>query len=85
VSDDRIDRLRAVSPSERAGGSREIPVEVLSFATLPPERRELLLQVNDLLQQIAYGTVVIVMHDGHVTQLEASEKIRLREGPSDDR
>ena len=41
------------------------------------DRRTLLMQVSDLLQQIEYGTVVIVMHEGKVTQIEASEKIRL--------
>jgi hypothetical protein len=41
--------------------------------------------VSDLLDQIAFGTVVLVLHDGAVTQIEASEKIRLRGGPTDDR
>ena len=85
MRNDRIDGLRAVGPRDRAGGWREIPVEVLSFATLPPERRELLLQVHDLLEQIAYGTVVIVVHEGRVTQIEASEKFRLTGGAADDR
>ena len=84
MSDVRVDRLRTVGRTDRAGGSREIPLEVLSFATLPPERRELLLQVSDLLEQIAFGTVVIVMHDGQVTQIEASEKIRLHGSRTDD-
>jgi len=84
MSDDRPDRLRSVGPGDRSAASRKIPVEVLSFATLPHERRELLLQVNDLLDQIAFGTVVIVLHEGRVTQIEASEKIRLHEGKTDD-
>ena len=77
MTGDRPKGLRAVGPSEAGGGSREIPVEVLSFAALPPERRGLLLQVSDLLDQIAYGTVVIVLHEGAVTQIEISEKLRL--------
>lgn len=84
MSGDRIDRLRAVSSQDRPGGGRDIPIEVLSFATLSAERRELLLRVSDLLDQIAFGTVVIVLHENAVTQIEASEKIRLREGPVDD-
>ena len=67
--------------SRRTGGRRadlaDIPVDVLRFAMLPEERRTLLIQVNDLLEEIDYGTVVIVMHDGKVIQIEMSEKVRL--------
>jgi hypothetical protein len=69
-------RLHAVgAPSD---GASEIPEEVLGYAGLDPERRRLLLHVNELLEEIAYGTVVIVMQDGKVIQIETSEKIRLR-------
>ncbi len=59
-----ISRLRAVGPAEEEPGLADIPVDVLRFAMLPEERRTLLLQVNDLLEEIDYGTVVIVMHEG---------------------
>jgi hypothetical protein len=55
-------------------------MEILRFVALPEDRRTLLLQVNDLLDQIDYGAVVLVMHEGKVTQIEASEKIRLSRG-----
>jgi hypothetical protein len=55
----------------------DIPVEIIRFATLPEDRRVLLMQVSDLLDQIAFGTVVLVIHEGQVTQIETSEKIRL--------
>ena len=84
MSDERSYRLRAVDPKGRPGGGREVPVEVLAFATLRSERRELLMQVSDLVDQIAFGTVVLVIHGGTVTQIEASEKIRLQGGKSDD-
>jgi hypothetical protein len=51
---------------------------VLRFASLSPSQRELLLHVHDLLGDIAYGTVVLVLQDGKVIQVETSEKIRLR-------
>ncbi len=66
-------RLRAVS-----SGPREVSEEVVRYAGLDPERRELLLHVHELLEEIAYGTVVIVLQDGKVIQIETSEKIRLR-------
>ncbi len=76
-----IPRLRAVDPAEDPSGMADIPLDVLRFAMLPEERRTLLLQVNDLLEEIDYGTVVIVMHEGRVTQIEMSEKIRLTRPP----
>lgn len=72
-----ISRLRAVDPAEDDSGLADIPVDVLRFAMLSEDRRTLLLQVNDLLEEIDYGTVVIVMHERRVTQIEMSEKIRL--------
>ena len=62
----------------------DIPVEIIRFATLPEDRRVLLMQVSDLLDQIAFGTVVMVIHEGDVTQIETSEKIRLSQEPSAD-
>ena len=71
-----IPRLHAVGTSEE-GSDAGVPMEVLRFATLPEDRRTLLVQVNDLLGQIDYGAVVIVMHEGKITQIETSEKMRL--------
>ena len=68
-------RLHVVAPVD---GPVEIPQDVLRFAALDPERRALLLHVDDLLREIAYGTVVMVLQDGKVIQIETSEKIRLR-------
>ncbi|HVD71240.1 MAG TPA: YezD family protein [Actinomycetota bacterium] len=36
------------------------------------------MHVHELLSDIPYGTVVLVMQDGKVIQIETSEKIRLR-------
>ena len=77
MSTSGISRLRAVDPAGDDSGLADIPVDVLRFAVLPEDRRTLLLQVNDLLEEIDYGTVVIVMHERRVTQIEMSEKIRL--------
>lgn len=68
-------RLRVVAPPD---GPPEIPEDVLRYAGLDAERRAFLLHVNELLAEIAYGTVVIVLQDGKVIQIETSEKIRLR-------
>lgn len=85
MSADRISRLRAVGSIECGGSASDIPLEVLRFTTLPDDRRRLLMQVSDLLDQIDFGAVVIVMHEGKVTQMETSEKIRLSRGlPAND-
>jgi hypothetical protein len=67
--------LRSV---DTPSGSHEVPPEVLRFAALPQERRGLLMHVDELLSEIAYGTVVIVLQNSKVIQIETSEKIRLR-------
>jgi hypothetical protein len=56
----------------------EIPPDVVRYAALDAERRALLMHVDELLDEIAYGTVVMVLQDGKVIQIETSEKIRLR-------
>jgi hypothetical protein len=65
-------------PVDTSSAGRDVPAEVLRFATLPEDRRRLLLHVDELLSEIAYGNVVIVLQDGKVIQIETSEKIRLR-------
>ena len=69
--------LRVVDGDD-GSSDREIPTEVLRFAGLSSEQRELLLHVHDLLGGIVYGTVVLVLQDGKVIQVETSEKIRLK-------
>jgi hypothetical protein len=63
---------------EEVPRNRELPLDVMQFAALDDERRKLLLSVHDLVEEISYGTVVIVLQDGRVIQIETSEKIRLR-------
>jgi len=48
-----ISRLRAVPLADEGSGLDDIPVDVLRFAMIPEERRTLMLQVNDLLEEIA--------------------------------
>ena len=65
--------LRLVREEER-----DLPADVAAFAGLSDERKALLLHVHELLASISYGTVVLVLQDGKVLQIETSEKIRLR-------
>ncbi len=56
----------------------ELPIGVIRFAAFDSERRQLLISIHDLLEGISHGTVVVVLQDGRVIQIETSEKIRLR-------
>ena len=69
------ERARANPPS---ADPDVVPFDLVRFATLPEERREMLLHVNTLIDGISYGTVVLVLQDAKVIQVETSEKFRLR-------
>lgn len=61
-----------------AAAAGKLPEEIVRFAMLEAEQRTLLMHVHELLSEIPFGTVVLVMQDGKVIQIETSEKIRLR-------
>jgi hypothetical protein len=50
----------------------------LSHGDLTEEEREVLLRVAEILRRIQFGTVLIVVQDGRVVQIEMAEKFRLR-------
>ncbi len=45
---------------------------------LSEEERAVLLKVAEILERIQFGTVVLVVQDGKVVQIEMAEKFRLR-------
>jgi hypothetical protein len=40
--------------------------------------RELETKIREAVRQIRYGTVTLVIQDGHIVQIDKSEKIRLK-------
>jgi hypothetical protein len=48
------------------------------FAPLSQEEQQVLLRVVEVLRKVRYGTVLLVVQDGKVVQIEMAEKIRLR-------
>jgi hypothetical protein len=44
---------------------------------LSSEEREVLEKVSEIVRRIRFGTVVLVIQDGKVVQIEAAEKFRL--------
>ena len=47
-------------------------------APLTIEEQEVLMKVAEIVRKINYGTVVLVIQDGKVVQIEMAEKFRLR-------
>lgn len=45
---------------------------------LTGEEREVLLKVVEILRRLDFGTVLLVVQDGKVVQIEMAEKFRLR-------
>lgn len=62
---------------ERAAGAPEDPA-VAQLKALSPEEREVLMKVVDILRRLQFGTVLLVVQDGKVVQIEMAEKFRLR-------
>jgi hypothetical protein len=48
------------------------------FPPLTQDEQEVILQVVRLLRKLRFGTVLLVVQDGKVVQIEMAEKIRLR-------
>jgi hypothetical protein len=53
------------------------PVD-LDMADLTDEERAVLVKVAEIVRRIRFGTVVLVIQDGKVVQIEMAEKFRLR-------
>lgn len=54
------------------------PLEPVGSDRVSSQELEVLLRVRDSLRSIRFGTVLIVVQDGTVVQIETAEKIRLR-------
>ena len=63
-----------MSEAEPSEGARER----LGSDRVSQEELEVLLRVRDSLRSIRFGTVLVVVQDGRVLQIETAEKIRLR-------
>jgi hypothetical protein len=54
------------------------PTDAQALAALSAEEQAVLLKVSEIVRKIQYGTVVLVIQDGKVVQIEMAEKFRLR-------
>ena len=51
---------------------------VAALQALSREEREVVLRVVEILRRLQFGTVLLVVQDGKVVQIEMAEKFRLR-------
>ena len=78
-------RMRDMSQDQGAGSGAS-PAQpdpddgqrALDALSLSDDERLVLAKVADMLRRINYGTVVLVVQDGKVVQIEMAEKFRLR-------
>ena len=78
--------MPGISPARSSAGTRSEPPKAGSlssqpapaFGELSSEERSVLLRVVDILRDIDFGTVLLVVQDGKVVQIEMAEKFRLR-------
>ena len=54
------------------------PEEQLEALALSDEEKVVLARVGEILRRVNFGTVVLVVQDGKVVQIEMAEKFRLR-------
>ncbi|MGZ8630131.1 MAG: YezD family protein [Actinomycetota bacterium] len=65
-------------PTTEANPTGATADEQLESLALSEEERLVLARVADIVRRINYGTVVLVIQDGKVVQIEMAEKFRLR-------
>jgi hypothetical protein len=69
-----------MSAADPPGPKRDMADDstIAKLASLSPEERQVLLKVSDILERLHFGTVLLVVQDGKVVQIEMAEKFRLR-------
>ena len=60
------------------GASLPDDTTIATLASLSPDERQVLLKVSEILKRLQFGTVLLVVQDGKVVQIEMAEKFRLR-------
>ena len=74
MSDERPGTDPAIGETTEAPGGQQ----QLDALALSDDEKVVLARVADILRRISYGTVVLVVQDGKVVQIEMAEKFRLR-------
>lgn len=82
IGDALEERIEAGSSGRSIGamseGADRAPADDLESLHLTDEERVVLAKVGAILRRLSFGTVVLVVQDGKVVQIEMAEKFRLR-------
>ncbi len=70
--------MSKAEPPGRTGRGMADDSTIAKLAALTPEERQVLLKVSEILERLQFGTVLLVVQDGKVVQIEMAEKFRLR-------
>ena len=69
---------RPAGQPEEPNVPADAPALPSNLSALDADELEVIRRVRDSLRSIRFGTVLIVVQDGKVVQIETAEKIRLR-------
>ena len=69
---------RSLSIAPVSDDATSTPTTDEQLGHLSPEERDVLAKVTEIVRRIQFGTVVLVIQDGKVVQIEMAEKFRLR-------
>jgi hypothetical protein len=71
-----------LTESRRVGRAKVLPVadagEQDALGSISEEERRILGQVIEVLRRINFGTILLIVQDGKVVQIEMAEKFRLK-------
>ena len=70
--------MSTTRPADEPDVPADASVPPSNPAALDADELEVIRRVRDSLRSIRFGTVLIVVQDGKVVQIETAEKIRLR-------
>ena len=78
MTDGRSERPAPNTPPRGAGRTRVSEVDASDAEATPSaDELDVLLRVGEMLRKLPFGTVLLVVQDGKVAQIEMAEKIRL--------
>jgi hypothetical protein len=73
-----VSTTRPAGEPPESDPAAEVPAPPSGPTSLDADELEVIRRVHDSLRSIRFGTVLIVVQDGKVVQIETAEKIRLR-------
>ncbi len=77
MSDETPERPAPRAPPNGPGRVRVRDGSQDDEIALSADEVDVLLRVSGMLRKVRFGTVLLVVHDGKVVQIETAEKIRL--------